>query len=586
MLKEVRQLVAQSVEFQPPQYISFDCYQMDRDGLSLLVTKGKADEQTCEKKAISGPFEILGRVRDPKGEGWARLLRWSDDDNRVHSYAVADADLHGDISALCATLANRGLRIAIGPNRNHLVRYLNEVDVKNRLTEVMTTGWHSIGGAKVFALPNETVGSVTCGSVIVQGASNAPFERSGTIDDWQRGVGSLVAGHSRPTFAVSASFAGPLLGLLGLDGGGFDLYGQSSRGKTTIALATASVWGKGDSPGFLRPWRSTANALEAAAALHTDTILVLDELGAVEAREAAAAIYSLTSGTGKGRSKRDGSLRQSMVWRTMVLSTGEIRLTDKLIENRQQARAGQQVRLVDIPADAGKGFGVFDHAGPVDDPKALADAIKIAAQTSYGTAGPEFVRRLINDGVQPSEVKAIIDAFRMKYAPQVADAQVLRAADRFGLVAAAGELACELGVAPWQKGDAIEASRRCFVDWCESRGGAEASEVQAAISKVRLFIEQHGDSRFEPVATQDRPVHNRAGWRRGDGVNREWLIPPETWKAEVTVGHDSKLVARVLADRGFLKRAHDGHQRVEKIQGRPQRVYVVAASILSEPGHE
>jgi uncharacterized protein (DUF927 family) len=174
----------------------------------------------------------------------------------------------------------------------------------------------------------------------------------------------------------------------------------------------------------------------------------------------------------------------------------------------------------------------------------------------------------------------------MNYAPQFADGQVLRAADRFGLVAAAGELACELGVAPWQKGDAKEAARRCFVDWCDSRGGGEASEVQAAISKVRLFIEQHGDSRFELVETLDRPVHNRAGWRRGDAVNREWLIPPETWKAEVTVGNDPKLVARVLADRGFLKRAHDGHQRVEKIQGRSQRVYVVTASIMSEPGHE
>jgi putative DNA primase/helicase len=586
VLKDVRQLVAQSVEFQPPQYISFDCYRMDRDGLFLLMTKGKRDEQTCERIAISGPFEILGRVRDPNGEGWARLLRWRDEDNHVHSHTVADADLHGDISALCTTLANRGLRVAIGSNRIHLARYLNEVDVKNRVTQVVTTGWHSIGGTNVFALPHETVGSVTCGSVIVQGASNAPFESRGTIDDWQQGVGSLVAGHSRPTFAVSASFAGPLLGLLGLEGGGFNLYGQSSRGKTTIALAAASVWGKGDSPGFLRPWRSTANALEAAAALHTDTILVLDELGAVEAREAAAAIYSLTSGTGKGRSKRDGSLRQSMVWRTMVLSTGEIRLTDKLIENRQQARAGQQVRLVDIPADAGKGFGVFDHAGHVGDPKALADKIKIAAQNSYGTAGLEFVRKLINDGVQPSEIKAIIDVFREEYAPQAADGQVLRAADRFGLVAAAGELACEWGVAPWQKGDAIEASRRCFVDWCDSRGGGEASEVQAAISKVRLFIEQHGDSRFEPVETQDRPIYNRAGWRRRDGVNREWLIPPETWKTEVTVGHDPKLVARVLADRGFLKRAEDGYQCVERIQGRLQRAYVLTAHIMSDPGRE
>ena len=83
MLKEVCQLVAETVELKPSQYTSFDCYQMDHNGLSLLVTKGKGDEQTSEKIAISGPFEILGRVRDPNGEGWARLLRWSDDDKRV-----------------------------------------------------------------------------------------------------------------------------------------------------------------------------------------------------------------------------------------------------------------------------------------------------------------------------------------------------------------------------------------------------------------------------------------------------------------------------------------------------------------------
>ena len=580
----VRESVRQAVELRPPQYISFGCYQMDGDGLALLVTKGKGDAQTCEKILISGPFEILGRVRDPKGEGWSRLLRWNDADKRVHVHAVSDADLHGDISALCAKLADRGLRVATGPKRTHLVRYLNEAEVKNRVTEVATTGWHEIGATKVFALPNKTI--PTCETVIVQGAINTPFESRGTLADWQQSVGLLVSGHSRPTFAVSAAFDGPLLELLGQEGGGFNLHGQSSRGKTTIAQAAASVWGKGDSPGFVRPWRSTANALEAAAALHTDTILVLDELGAVEAKEAAMAIYALASGTGKGRSGRDGSLRRSMTWRTMVLSTGEVRLTDKLIEGRQQVRTGQQVRLVDIPADAGKGLGAFDNGGAAGDPKALADQIKAAAQTSYGTAGPEFVRRLIDDGILTSDIKAIIEAFQKKYALQAADGQVLRVADRFGLVAAAGELACELGIVPWKKGDAMEASRRCFVDWCDSRGGREAGEVQAAISKVRLFIEQHGDARFEPVETQDRPFNNRAGWRRGDGVKREWLIPPEIWKADVTVGHDPKLVARVLADRGFLRRAPDGYQCVEKIQGRPQRVYVVTANILSEPDHE
>ena len=93
-------------------------------------------------------------------------------------------------------------------------------------------------------------------------------------------------------------------------------------------------------------------------------------------------------------------------------------------------------------------------------------------------------------------------------------------------------------IVPWQKGDALEAACRCFTDWFDSRGGAEAGEVQAAISQVRLFIEHHGDSRFEPIGTQDRPVNNRAGWRKGDGSEREWLIPSETWKSEVAVGHD------------------------------------------------
>ena len=304
------------------------------------------------------------------------------------------------------------------------------------------------------------------------GANNAPFDIRGILADWQQGVGSLVAGHSRPVFAVSAALAGPLLGLLGLEGGGFNFYGQSSRGKTTTVKAAASVWGKGDSPGYVRPWRSTANALEAAAALHADTILILDELGAVEAKEAAMAIYSLTSGTGKGRSGRDGSLRQSLRWRTMVLSTGELRLTDKLEENRQRARAGQQVRLVDIPADTGKSFGAFDSGGIYNDPKLLADRIKAAAQTSYGTAGPEFIRRLIAEGLHknPDDIKAMIDAFRQNHAPKEADGQVLRVADRFGLVAAAGELACDLGIVPWQKGNALDAVRQCFIDWLRHSG--------------------------------------------------------------------------------------------------------------------
>ena len=177
------------------------------------------------------------------------------------------------------------------------------------------------------------------------------------------------------------------------------------------------------------------------------------------------------------------------------------------------------------------------------------------------------------DDNRAETILAGVDVFRHRNAPVGADGQVLRVCDKFGLVAAAGELARELGVVPWRQGEALEAASHCFNDWLDSRGGKEAAEVHAAISQVLLFIEQHGDSRFEPIgAALDRPVSNRAGWRRGEGTEREWLIPPETWKTEVAVGHDPTLVARVLLERGMLKRAKDGFQRVEKIQGRSQRV--------------
>ena len=570
---------------------SFGCYQMRKNGLFKTGGNkqkgGDRNEDSTNSLFLSGPFELLGRARKPGGEGWARLLRWRDDDNRVHDYPVLDADLHGEHSALSANLASRGLKVSTNRTaRAELINYLNEISVEQRVSLVGRTGWNEVNHKKVFALPTETIGFAANETIIIQGANSAPFATQGTLADWQNGVGSVVAGHCRGTFAVSVGLAGPLLDLLGHEGCGFNLYGHSSRGKTTLAKAAASVWGKGESPGFVRSWRSTGNALEATAALHTDTLLVLDELSVVDAREAFAAVYQLTGGTGKGRAARNGSLRQPLTWRTMLLSTGEVRLADKLGEGRLRARSGQQVRLIDIPADAGAGCGVFDNAGSAGDAKALAEAIKIAAQGNYGTAGPAFVRRLVADCDDEiaDTIRATIDAFRHRCAPTEADAQVLRVCDRFGLVAAAGELAREFGIVPWKEGDALEAATRCFNNWFDNRGGKEAGEVQAAISQVRLFVEQHGDARFEPLhQTPDRPIVNRAGWRKGEGAKRGWLVPPETWKAEVAVGHNPTFVAEMLAEREMLKRAKDGFQCVEKIQGRSQRVYVVTESSRSQP---
>jgi len=322
---------------------------------------------------VSDAFEIIGCVRDPNGEGWGKSIRWYDPDGRVHTYIVRDAVLHESAAVLAGTLAEQGLRVATkSTDRAWLATYFNLLKIDRRVIKVNRTGWHDLSGMKVFVLPSRAIGNDTSELVMLDSVKISPYAVTGTLDDWRRGVGHLTAEHHRAVFVVSASFTAPLLALVGMEGGGFHLYGQSSRGKTTLAQAAASAWGRGDTHGFIKTWRGTVNGLEGAAVTHSDTPLVLDELGVADGRDVAAAVYQLAGSSGKIRASKDGSLRPPATWRTMLISTGELRLTDKLIEAGKRGRAGQEVRLLDVHADADQGCGVFDKAAaPNRDPRAL-----------------------------------------------------------------------------------------------------------------------------------------------------------------------------------------------------------------------
>ena len=380
--------------------------------------------------------------------------------------------------------------------------------------------------------------------------------------------------------AISAALAGPLLDLAGIEGGGLHFHGQSSKGKTTLLQLAASVWGRGDGGGYVRTWRATANGLEGAAAGATDTALILDEVGQVDAREMGPALYSLANGTGKARAARDGSLREPKTWRVLAISSGEVPVDGKLSEDRgRKTRAGQQVRLLDIPAQ--RAYGVFDHQGPDGDAAKLAKAFKLAAVSAYGTAGPEFVHRLIGEPVTGEDVRAFIASFLKAHVPTGADGQIDRAAQRLGLIAAAGEFATDFGLTPWREGEATEAAAWALAQWIDGRGGTEPAEVSQAIASVSRFIEAHGDARFDSLDDAEaKPVNNRAGWRKGSGDDRRWLIPTESWKGEVCAGLDANFVASVLGERGMLERSGDGLQRTMRIEGRLQRVRAVTPRIF------
>jgi uncharacterized protein (DUF927 family) len=564
-----------------PAYVSFGPYTMSAGGLTVQIQRGKGAAKWTETVSLAAPFEVLGLCRDPHGQGWGKLLRWRDADGADHDRYVGDAAMHGDQAALCAGLADGGLRINRAYQRP-FAHYLSQAQVKRRVTVVQRTGWYEIGGRLVFVLPRETIGQRGSERVILDAAASGTYEARGTVDQWRGGAAKLASGHILPVLAVSTALAGTLAHLVGYEGGGVHFHGPSSIGKTTALRLAASVWGRGDTPGYVRSWRATANGLEGAAACASDTALILDELGQAEARELAAALYMLANGGGKARARRDGSLRESSTWRVLTLSSGELPVDVKLTEDRgRKPRAGQLVRMLDIPADRGLGFGIFDVAGPDHDAVALAKRCKLAAGSAYGTAGPEFVRLLIAGGVTGDDVRALVNDFVAANVPHGAEGQVNRAAQRLGLIAAAGELATNLGLTGWRAGEACSAAAWGLKQWIERRGGLEPAEVRQGIEQVRRFFEAHSEARFDGLDNPDAlPVSNRAGWRKGHGEDRRWFVPPETWKTEVCAGLDPHLAARVLAQRGMIEKASDGYQRVWKIQGKSQRGYVITPRIF------
>jgi uncharacterized protein (DUF927 family) len=550
---------------------------------------------TIEWRWFCSPLEVAAETRNADGEEWGRLLRVTDRDSKAKDWAMPMALLAGDGTAYRERLLSMGLVMAPGRfAREALHEYISTARPNHKARCVSRIGWH--GAA--FILPDGAVGSAGGETVILQTAAalDHAFRVRGTLAGWQEHIARYAIGNSRLALALSAAFAAPLLHLTGAESGGFHLRGASSTGKSTALIMAGSAWGGGGVKGYIKQWRATDNGLEAVAVGHSDALLCLDELSQVAPAAAGAAAYMLANGAGKVRAGRSGEGRAAAEWRSLFLSSGEIGIADKLAEDGKgrRAAAGQQVRVVDIPADAGAGLGLFESLHGFSSGDAFARHLKVGAAEYFGTAARAFIEAAAAD---PEAVaRAVADyrsEFLAEHCPAGADGQIGRVAGRFALVAAAGELAVAVGVLPWPSGEASDAAAKCFRTWLEARGGIESAEERDGIAAVRRFIELHGSARFEPMweeygtpAGGEQRTINRAGFRRKDGAGGvEYLVLPEAWRTEVCAGLDAVAVARVLRDRGLLVPGKDGKlQDQARLPGftKPVRHYHLTAAILSD----
>ncbi|MGM3173860.1 MULTISPECIES: TOPRIM and DUF927 domain-containing protein [Dickeya] len=524
----------------------------------------------CQKREsvsakVSTAIYPVALSRDKASEDWGLVLQFADMDGHTHQFALPRAALIKEPSLMLEPLVSRGLHYDPGELRA-LQSYINTVQPVGRARSVSQTGWFG----DVYVLPDEAIGA-SSETVIYQSFSGAPpgYEQSGSLEDWQKNVATKCVGNSRLVLMVAAGFAGPLLELdSSLESGGFHIRSESSRGKSTGLRVCKSLWG---APDKLVTWRATSNGLEGVCFAHNDATLVIDELGQMadeNPAEAAQTVYMVANGSSKARANRTGGAAAIKTWRLIFMSAGEVSLSNLMEQHGKKVKAGQEVRFIDIPADAGKGLGLFEELHDCADGASFAEALNRDSKRFYGTAARAFLRLLTADKAGfTSRLKKLMAEF-LVHVPDGADGQIKRAANRFALVAAAGELASD--ITGWPEGESLRGVKACFDSWLAGRGEG-SHESNQAIESVKAQLLTWGDSRFGQAA--NGPV-----WGAKDGS--DFLVYPAAFKSELCRGLEHRNVAKILYDNGYLPSTASVTKRIHGVGTR--KVYVISGKLLGD----
>ena len=560
---EVFEAVLHSPNIERPTYLTHDDWFLI-DGVKYkpgLYYHGidNADSDNPVNIWICSPIHADALTSNEHGADWGLLLRFINPNGRWREWAMPSSMLKGSGEDMRGELLSLGVRISPDGNKQ-LHRWLASQEPKNRIIAAMRTGWHDSPEGIAFVLPNKVIGA---DNVRFQSeyAVHDDFIQKGTLQDWKNEVAALCQDNHILLLSISSALAGPLLKIAKLQelgGAGIHLMGDSSRGKTTALQVAASVWG---SSSFMRTWRATANGLEATAASRNDTFLPLDECGESDPKEIGLIIYSLANGVGKQRAKRTGGTRESARWRTIILSSGECAMSTHMSESGKRIKAGQQARLLDIPATNFE-FGAFNYLHGSDSGRAFADRLKRATSKNYGHLGMEFVEKLISDKQDLPALYA--DTCKL---PQFStnDGVESRAVGTFALIGMAGELATEYGLTGWKEGDAINAAITAFQSWRKYRGTGKTEDRQI-LQAVRDFILQHGDSRFSKLCnstSENLHTKNRAGWWKESDIDERVYLFNAPALREAVPGFEITKILDVLQKAGWITE-HDKDKRSKK----------------------
>ncbi|MHC0026003.1 DUF927 domain-containing protein [Enterobacter vonholyi] len=541
-----------------------------KDGVYWITPK--VDKESGEiinnESWLASPMEVIGTGRDDKDQ--YLILRWLAFGAGIPTTAAIPLADIGEREGW-RTLKAGGVNVTTKSNlRAILADWLQRSGSRELWRVAHATGWQC--GA--YIMPDGEIIGTPENPVLFSGRSSAAagYTTAGSAESWKSSVARLAYGNYAMMTGIGAALAAPLIGLVGADGFGIHFYEQSSAGKTTTANVASSLYGN---PDLLRlTWYGTALGLANEAAAHNDGLMPLDEVGqGSDPISVSQSAYALFNGVGKLQGAKDGGNRDLKRWRTVAISTGEMDLETFIATAGRKTKAGQLVRLLNIPLS--KAVRFHEHQNG----KQHADALKDAYQHHHGAAGREWIKWLTDHQQQAIDTVRECEERWRSLIPADYGEQVHRVGARFAILEAAlllGEI-----VTGWDAQTCRDAIQHSYNAWLREFGTGN-KEHQQIIEQTEAFLNAYGLSRYAPLGydPRDLPIRDLAGYRKKGNHDSDPIIFytfPATFEQEIARGFNAKQFAEVLKNAGMLTppTSGRGYQGRVREDGRQIRVYVL-----------
>jgi uncharacterized protein (DUF927 family) len=225
--------------------------------------------------------------------------------------------------------------------------------------------------------------------------------------------------------------------------------------------------------------------------------------------------------------------------------------------------AGQELRLINIRANAGDGCGILNGMADIDQRTDFIHKVTMATKRNNGHAIRHFLEHLTSPEsiLNVDAGRAQVETLAGSFAEGTTNPEIRRAALRFAVVAYGGELATQWGITGWAPGSATRAARALFERWLDDWGRHARRDESNFLNSFEEWLAACAQSNFaelklnlemtEAAKVRITTIKPFYGYYLDNSDHKVFYINSSGF-SDMTRGTAKSTAIKALADAGML----------------------------------